>query len=113
MSQRCGTQAVTAHFRGKYQQSILKRKTVNNWTRKFFNPQKEVGEPPAKFSKKGRPSLVGEELLVKIKEAIVRIRLAGAVVSRKVVISIGNGILKANDPNRLSEFGGEIELEWF
>ena len=52
-------------------------------------------------------------MLVKIKEAIIQIRLTGAVVSRKMVISIGNGILKANDPNRLSEFGGEIGLEWF
>ena len=27
-----------------------------------------------------------------------------------MVISIGNGVLKANDPNALSEFGGTITL---
>ena len=27
-----------------------------------------------------------------------------------MVISIGNGVLKTNDPNNLSEFGGEIML---
>ena len=41
--------------------------------RKFSNPWKEVGEPPKKFNKKGRPSLVGEELLIKIKEMIIEI----------------------------------------
>ena len=48
--------------------------------------------------------MVGEEFLVKIKEGIIGIRLTGAV------ISIGNGVLKANDPNSLSEFGGGITI---
>ena len=77
---------------------------------KFSNPQKEVGEPLEKFNKKGRPSLVGEELLVKIKEAIIGIGLTGAVISQKMVISIGNGLLKVNDLNSPSEFGGGITL---
>ena len=42
------TQAPIAHFRGKCQQYILKRSTVNSWKRKFSNPQKQVGEPPEK-----------------------------------------------------------------
>ena len=49
-------------------------------------------------------------MLVKIKEAIIRIRLTGAVISRKMVISISNGMLKTNDPNSLSEFDGGITL---
>ena len=48
-------------------------------------------------------------MLVK-KEAIIGIRLTRAVISRMLVISIGNGVLKTNDPNNLSEFGGEIML---
>ena len=104
------TQAAIAHFCGKYKQHTLKRTTVNNWKRKFSNPQKEVGEPPEKFNKKGRPSLVGEELVVKIKEVIIRTRLTGALISWKIVILIDNGVLKANDPSSLSEFGGEIML---
>ena len=107
---RYGTQVVIAHFRGKYQQYTLKRTTINNWKRKFSNPQKELGEPPEKYNKKGRPSLVGEEFLVTIKEAIIGIKLTGAVVSQKMVISIGNGVLKANESNSLSEFGGRITL---
>ena len=81
----------------------------NNWKRKFSNPQKEVGNHQKNATKKGRPSLAGEELLVK-KEAIIGIRLTRAVISRMLVISIGNGVLKTNDPNNLSEFGGEIML---
>ena len=46
----------------------------------------------------------------KIKEVIVGVRLSGAVISRRMVICIGNGVLKANDPNTLSEFGGTITL---
>ena len=69
-----------------------------------------MGEPPEKFNKKGRYPLVGVELLVKIKEVITGIRLTRVVVSRKMVISIGNGVLKANDPNSFSEFAGGITL---
>ena len=49
---RYGTQATISHFHGKYQQYTLKHATINNWTLKFSNPQKEVGEPPEKFNKK-------------------------------------------------------------
>ena len=38
------------------------------------------------------------------------VRLSGAVISRKMVVSIGNGFLKTNDPNTLSESGGHITL---
>ena len=49
-------------------------------------------------------------MLVKIKEVITRTRLRRDVISRKIVISIGNGVLKANYSNSLSEFGGESSL---
>ena len=48
--------------------------------------------------------------MLKIKEVIIGIRLAGSVISRKMVISIGKGVLKANNPNSLSEFGGHVTL---
>ena len=49
---RYGTQAEITHFGEKYQKYTLKRTTVKNL--KFSNPQKEVGEPPEKFNRKGR-----------------------------------------------------------
>ena len=60
------------------------------------------------FRKAGRPNIVRDKLVQKIKEVIVGVRLSGAVISRRMVTSIGNGVLKANDPNTLSEFGGTI-----
>lgn len=41
---------------------------------------------------------------------VIRIRLSGAVISRKIVISIGSGVWKVNDPNTLCEFGGHTTL---
>ena len=101
---RYGTQPSVTHFHGKYQKYTLKRTTVNNWKRTFSNAQKGVRELPEKFNKKGRPLLVGEGLLVKIKEAIIRIRLTGEVIFQKMIISISNDVLKANNSNSLSEF---------
>ena len=59
-----------------------------------------------------RHSLVGEEFVVKIKEAIIGIRPTGSVISRKmvIIILIGNGMLKVNNSNNLSEFGIGIML---
>ena len=107
---RYGTQVPIAYFCEKYQQYTFKRTTVSNWKWKFSNPQ--VGEPPKQFNKKCRHSLVGEEFVVKIKEAIIGIRPTGAVISRKmvIIILIGNGMLKANNSNNLSEFGIGITL---
>ena len=49
-------------------------------------------------------------MLKKIKDVIVSSRLAGTAISRKMVIAIATGVIKANDPNILREFGGSLEL---
>ena len=36
--------------------------------------------------------------------------MAGGVISRKMVIAIGTGVIKANCPSKLKEFGGHIAL---
>ena len=66
----------------------------------FSNPKKEVGESPEKINK-SRPLFVREEFLLKIKESIIEIRLTWAVISQKIIISISNAVLKANEPNSL------------
>lgn len=53
--------------------------------------------------------MVGYILLVTIKDAVTRLQ-ASAVIFRKLVLSVGNDVLKANDQNRLFEFGGDITL---
>ena len=48
--------------------------------------------------------------MLEIKEVTIGIRLAGAVLSRKMAISNGTGVLKANNFNSLSKFGGNVVL---
>ena len=49
-------------------------------------------------------------MLKKIKDIIVGLRLAGTAISRKIVIVIATGVIKANDSNILRESGGSLEL---
>ena len=52
--------------------------------------------------KKGRPNLVDDE----IRDILIRSRLAGTVISRKMVIAIETGVIKSTEPKILKEFGG-------
>ena len=49
-------------------------------------------------------------MIKKIKDIIVGTRIAGGVINRRTVICIANGVVKANQPNLLKEFGGTVEL---
>lgn len=98
-----GAQAVLSQISRKYQQYTFAHTTVNNWKPKFR--QKELGEPPEKFK---RPSLTGDDLLVKIQDAFIRLQVAIDLVLRKLLVSIG--MLKAIELNNLLEFGGSITL---
>ena len=49
-------------------------------------------------------------MLKKIKDVIIGSRLASTAISRKVVVAIGTGVVKANEPKILREFGGSLEL---
>ena len=48
--------------------------------------------------------------MLKVRDVITGVRLAGGAISRKMVIAIGNGVVKANCPSKLKEFGGHIVL---
>ena len=52
------------------------------------------------LNKKDRPSLLSEALLKKTKDVIISLRLAGTVISRRLVITIGTRVVKANDPGK-------------
>ena len=47
-----------------------------------------------------RPNLLSETLLTKTKELIVGSLLAGTVILRRMVIAIGIGVVKSNDPGK-------------
>ena len=60
--------------------------------------------------RQGRPNLFDDEFLVKFKDVVTGVCLAGGVISRKMVIAIGTGVVKANCPSKLKDFGGLIVL---
>ena len=62
------------------------------------------------FKKAGRPNLLNENLIRKVKDIAIGTRAAGGVINRKQIINIAKGVVRANDPNTLKEFGGTIEL---
>ena len=91
-----------------YKKYSLKRTTVNGW--KESCKKKKNDQPIAPIQRKGRPNLVDDEMLKKIKDIIVASRLTGTAITQKMVIAIATGVIKANDPNILREFGGSLEL---
>ena len=51
--------------------------------------------------RKGRPNLLHDEFLVKVKDVVTRSPMAGGRISRKMVIAIDTGVIKANCPSKL------------
>ena len=45
-----------------------------------------------------------------MRDSITGTRLTEGVISRKMVIAIGNGVIKTNSPSSLKKYGGHIEL---
>ena len=72
--------------------------------------KKKNDQPIAAIQRTGKPNLVDDEMLKEIKDIIIGSRLAGTAISRKMVIAIATGVIKANVPNILREFGGDLEL---
>ena len=62
------------------------------------------------IGKRGRPNLVDDEMLKKIKDAIIESRLAATVISQKMVVAIGTNVVKANEPKILRKFTGSLEF---
>lgn len=62
------------------------------------------------FKKKGRPNLLNDNFLKKVNDVVVGTRAVGAVISSCLVIAIGNGVVKSNNPTMLMENGSPLEL---
>ena len=65
---------------------------------------------PFLHRRKGRPNLLDDKFLVKVKDVVTGVRMVGGVISREMVIAIGTGVVKANCPSKLKDFGGHIAL---
>ena len=82
------------------------RTTVNYWKTKF----KDTSTVNVSFKKDGRPNLLNDNLIKKVKDIAIGTRAAGGVINRKQIINIAKGVVRANNPNDFKEFGGTLEL---
>ena len=90
-------------FSSKYAKYNFNRTTVNSWKAKC-----KVANPT--FKKAGRPNLLDETLLKKVKNIAIGTRAAGGVINRKQILNIAKAVVGANNPNALKEFGGSLDL---
>ena len=85
-----------AKFLKQYPKYTFKRTYMNSWKASFKNNGNSQN-----LKKIGRPNLVSEELLKRTKDIIIGSRLAGLVISRRMIIAVGAGVIKANDPGTI------------
>ena len=90
------TKDALAKFSKQYPKYILKQTSINSWKASFKNNGNREN-----LRKIGRPNLLSEELLKRTKDVIIGSRLAGTIISRRMVIAIGTGVVKANDPDTI------------
>ena len=103
-----GTKSALEKFGKKYPKYTFIRTSVNNWKKKIEKDKKN--DNATVHRRKGRPNLLDDEFLVKVKDVVFGVRMAGGVISRKMVIEIGTGVIKANCPSKLKDFGGHFAL---
>ena len=60
--------------------------------------------------RRGRPAILTDELMTEIKQILSNLRVAGYAISRKVVLSVGNGVLSSRCPDKIAKNGGNITL---
>ena len=100
-----GTKAALERFNKIYPNYTFLRTSINNW--KFKIKDKEG---KAIFKRKGRPNQLSDDLMEKVKTIMIGTRTAGTAVSSRIVMVIGNGVVKSNNPILLEENGGSLQL---
>ena len=104
-----GTTLAVENFKKKYPKYTFIRISINNWKNKIQRDKNDPGSSTLQ-ERRGRPNLLPDELMLKVKDVITGARLTGGDISRKTVMAIGNGVVKANYPSKLKEFRGHIVL---
>ena len=89
-----GTKASLKRFNEIYRKYTFLRTSIKNW--KFrIKKDKEV---KTIFKRKGPPNLLSDGLIAKVKTIMIGTRAAGTAISRRIVMAIGNGVVKSNVP---------------
>ena len=90
------TKDVLAKFSKQHTKYTFKQTSINSW-KISFKKNRNIQN----LKKIGRPNLFSEELLKKTKDVIIGSRLAGTLISRRMVIVIGTGVVKTNHPGTI------------
>ena len=75
-----GTKSALEKLNTKYPQYTFVRTSVNNWKKKIENDKKQSNVTV--IAKKGRPNLLDDVTLEKVRDGITGTRLTGGVISR-------------------------------
>ena len=78
---------------------------MNNWKNKC-----EIGGDNFVFKKVGRPNLLDENLIKKVKDITIGTRYTGGVINRRQIVNIAESVVRVNNPDILKEFDGTVEL---
>ena len=54
--------------------------------------------------------MLDKTLLKKGKDVTIGKRAASRIIKRKQILNIAKGVVRANNPNALKEFGGSLDL---
>ena len=93
------------NFPKSIQNLCLLETSVNNWKNKC-----KTGGDNFVFKKVGRPNLLDDNLIKKVKDIAIGTRQAGGVINTRQVVNIAKGVVRANNPDILKESGGTVEL---
>ena len=97
-----GTKTALKRFSKIYPKYTFLRTSINNWKFKI----KKDKEGQTIFKRKSQPNLLSYNLAANVKIIMIGTRAAGTAISRRIVMAIGNGVVKSNNPILLKENGG-------
>ena len=62
------------------------------------------------FKKVGRPNLLDDNLIKKVKDIAIRTPQAGGVINKRQIVNITKGVVGASNADILKGFGETVEL---
>ena len=92
----------------------LPESTVRGFVKSFKSTQKENPNTDLEVvpkRKRGRPTLLPEEIDQKVMIITKKVRQSGAVINYSIITAVATGIIITNDRTLLKENGGTITLE--
>ena len=100
------TKAALERFNKIHPKYIFLRISINSCKFKI----KKNKEGKTIFKWKGRSNLFSDNLMARVKIVMTETRAAGTAISRRIIMTIGNGVVKSNNPILLKENGGSLQL---